>query len=78
MLPVRLSIGYRSHAKHISNDRRSKVNSTAFMIHPKWNVFQTKKPKRPPEAIRSQELPSLTELKPRIWTSVGHLFYYLT
>ena len=46
-------------------------------MQPKWNVFRTKKT-RLPEATQSQEQPSVTELKPRIWTSVSRFTISLT
>ena len=52
-----------------------KLEGGSTDMRPKWKVVQTKK-SRPPEATQSlyQEQPSfkLSELKPRIWTSVSH------
>ena len=59
---------------------RHKVGSKESKdIQPKWNVLQTKKA-RSSEATQSlsQKQSSLTELKPRIWTSVSHFTISLT
>lgn len=76
-----ISTSIYSSIRHLIPNQSNKVGSehnlaTAF-TQPIWKVFQKNMP-RPPKATQSQEKPSLTNLKPRIWTSVGHLTLSLT
>ncbi|KAF8806845.1 hypothetical protein BYT27DRAFT_6611477 [Phlegmacium glaucopus] len=66
---VKISIKKVPKPKEKRGQQRKATENSTPLIGSKWNVLQPIRTRAPPKATQSQEQPSLTELKPRIWTS---------